>query len=188
MRAAEAPHTRWSADEICVSFQRCKALLDGVSHPYGRLYSSEGFRACLGNWRRSRQLQWSFQGRRARQVAGSSCRGGVWQRQRVAFELRDALGGCRLPFEGVRHVEALAQQRLWPPLLAGADRPLERPSLDSMSNTMSGKLGSQGTAAGQIPNLYSRCYSSLNDYADNLQPQYGNRNLCSNAMHASNCH
>ena len=170
--------------------QRCRAFLDGVSqHPsYGRLCSSKCFRACLGCWRRSRQLQGSFQGRRARQVAGSSCGGCVRQRQRVALELRGALGGRSLPFEGIRHVEALAQQRLRPPLLAGADRPLERPSLDSMSNTMSGKLGSQGTAAGQIPNLYSRCYSSLNDYADKMQPQYGNRNLYSNAMHASNCH
>ena len=123
------------------------------THPYDRLYSSEGFRACLGYWRRSRQLQWSFQGWGARQVASSSCRGCVRQRQRVALELRGAPGGRGLPFEGVGHIEALAQQRLWPPLLAGADRPLERPSLDGMSNKMSGKLGSQGTAAGQIPNL-----------------------------------
>ena len=158
------------------------------THPYGRLCSSEGFRACLGYWRRSRQLQWSFQGWGPRQVAGSSGRGCVRQRQGVALEQRGGLGWRGLPLEGVRHVEALAQQRLGPPLLAGADRPLERPSLDSMSNKVSGKLGSQGTAAGQIPNLCSRCYSSLNDYADNLQPRYGSRNLCFNAMHASNCH
>ena len=119
------------------------------THPYGRLCSSEVFRACLGYWRRSRQLQWSFQGRRARQVAGSSCCGGVWKRQRVALELRDGLGGRGLPFEGVRHVEALAKQRLGSPLLAGADRPCERPGLQGTFNAMSGQLAARGTAVGQ---------------------------------------
>ena len=110
------------------------------THPYGRLCSSEGFRVCLGYWRRSRQLERSFQGRRTGQVASSGCCSGVWERQCVAFELRGAFGGRSLPFEGVRHVEALAQQRLGPPLLAGADRPLEGPSLDIRIDAMSGKL------------------------------------------------
>ena len=101
---------------------------------------SAGLEACLGCWRRPRQLQWSLQGWRAWQVArGSSC-GGVGQRQRVALEVRDALGGRGLAFEGVRHIEAFAQQRLGPPFLTGADRPLERPSLDSKCSTMSGQL------------------------------------------------
>ena len=126
---------QWSARITCSRcILRCRLtgpILEGLQEAVRHGFAVH-FICLLHRWGRdggSRQLRRSFQGRRARQEAGSSCRSCVGQRQEVALELRGALGRCLAPLEGVWHIEALAQQRLWPPLLACPDRPLYRARL-----------------------------------------------------------